>query len=92
MNLIQNLVLAGIILSFALLELASGRHRHFHATRDDTRLELFMFVALVAISQPLIFTITAKLCALAMPGQRGAWQAGATRLGQRQSARRSSPP
>ena len=73
MNSVQNIVLVTIILSFALLEIASGRHRNFHATRDDTKLELFMFVALIAVSQPLIFAITGKLCALAMPEQRGAW-------------------
>jgi len=31
MNLTQNLVLAGIIALFAVLEIASGRHKEFHA-------------------------------------------------------------
>ena len=39
MNLTQNLVLAAIIALFAVLEIASGRHREFHATADDTKLE-----------------------------------------------------
>ncbi|WP_407924123.1 sterol desaturase family protein [Piscinibacter terrae] len=69
----QNIVLATIILTFAVLEVASGRHRNFHATADDTRLELFMFIALIAISQPLAFMLTGKLCAWLMPDQRGAW-------------------
>jgi sterol desaturase/sphingolipid hydroxylase (fatty acid hydroxylase superfamily) len=73
MNLTQNLVLAAIIAGFALLELGSGRHRHFHATRDDTRLELFMFVSLLAVSQPLVFALTGKLCSWLMPDSRGAW-------------------
>jgi sterol desaturase/sphingolipid hydroxylase (fatty acid hydroxylase superfamily) len=73
MNLTQNLVLAAIIAGFALLEWGSGRHRHFHATRDDTRLELFMFVSLLAVSQPLVFAITGRLCAWALPDSHGAW-------------------
>lgn len=73
MNLVQNIVLVAIILGFAALEIGSRRHRQFHATADDTRLELAMFIALVAVAQPLVFAITGKLCALAMPEQRGAW-------------------
>ena len=73
MNQIQNLVLVAIILTFAVLEIRSGRHKEFHATADDTKLELFMFVALLAAAQPLIFFVTGKLCEVAMPGQRGAW-------------------
>lgn len=73
MNLIQNLTLAAIITAFALAEIASGRHKSFHATPDDSKLELFMFVALVAVTQPLIFAVAGKLCSLAMPDARGAW-------------------
>ena len=73
MNQIQNIVLVAIILIFAFLEIRSGRHKEFHATADDTKLELFMFIALVAIAQPLIFFVAGKLCGLAMPEQRGAW-------------------
>jgi sterol desaturase/sphingolipid hydroxylase (fatty acid hydroxylase superfamily) len=72
-NPLQNAVLVTIILVFALLEIRSGRHHEFHATPDDTRLELFMFVSLIAVSQPLIFAITGRLCAWAMPEQRDAW-------------------
>lgn len=73
MNLTQNIVLATIILAFAAAEVLSGRHRDFHATRDDTQLELFMFLGLIAISQPLIFWGVGKLSAFALPGQRDAW-------------------
>ena len=52
-NPIQNIVLVAIILFFAVLEIRSGRHKEFHATADDTKLELFMFLALLAVSQPL---------------------------------------
>jgi sterol desaturase/sphingolipid hydroxylase (fatty acid hydroxylase superfamily) len=72
-NLVQNIVLVAIILFFALLEVGSRRHKQFHATADDTRLELFMFLALIAFSQPFIFGVTAKLCGLLMPAQRDAW-------------------
>ena len=73
MNLVQNIVLVAIILFFALLEVGSRRHKQFHATADDTRLELFMFLSLIAFSQPFIFGVTAKLCGLLMPAQRDAW-------------------
>jgi sterol desaturase/sphingolipid hydroxylase (fatty acid hydroxylase superfamily) len=75
MNLVQNLVLAAIILLFAALEIGSHRHKDFHATKDDTKLELFMFLALLAISQPFIFAVTGRLCAIVMPNQRDAWAA-----------------
>ncbi len=49
MNLVQNIVLVAIILFFALLEVGSRKHRQFHATADDTKLELFMFLSLLAL-------------------------------------------
>jgi sterol desaturase/sphingolipid hydroxylase (fatty acid hydroxylase superfamily) len=72
-NLIQNVVLASIILVFAIAELASGRYKEFQATADDTKLELFMFVSLLVVSQPLIFFITGALGGWLLPGQRDAW-------------------
>lgn len=73
MNSIQNVVLASIILLFAIAEVASRRHKEFHATPDDTKLELFMFLSLIAVSQPLVFYVTGLLCGWLMPEQRGAW-------------------
>ena len=73
MNQIQNVVLVSVILLFALAEIASGRHKAFHATADDTMLELFMFVSLVAVSQPLIFYVSGALCTWLMPSAQGAW-------------------
>ena len=75
MNMTQNLVLVAIIALFAVLEVASGRHKNFKATADDTKLEAFMFIALVAISQPLIFKVTGMLSGWLMPEQKGAWAA-----------------
>jgi sterol desaturase/sphingolipid hydroxylase (fatty acid hydroxylase superfamily) len=72
-NLIQNVVLASIILVFAIAELASGRYKEFQATADDTKLELFMFVSLLVVSQPLIFFITEALGGWLLPEQRDAW-------------------
>src|SRR6187397_1909448 len=68
-TLVHYIVLATIILVFALLEIRSRKHEHFHATADDTKLELFMFLALLAVSQPFIFAVTGKLSELAMPDQ-----------------------
>jgi sterol desaturase/sphingolipid hydroxylase (fatty acid hydroxylase superfamily) len=73
MNLIQNVVLVAIILAFGAFEIASGRHKTFRATPDDTKLEAFMFLSLLAVSQPLAFAATGKLCSLLIPNQHGAW-------------------
>jgi len=75
MNLTQNLVLVAIIALFAVLEVTSGRHKEFGATADDTKLEAFMFIALVAFSQPLIFKITGMLGSWLMPEQKNVWAA-----------------
>jgi sterol desaturase/sphingolipid hydroxylase (fatty acid hydroxylase superfamily) len=73
MNAMQNAVLVLIILAFAGAEWASGRHRNFHATADDGKLELFMFFSLVAFTQPVIFAVTAKAGQLWFPQWQGAW-------------------
>ncbi len=73
MNGLQNLVLVGIILGFALVEWRSGRPKDYHATRDDTTLEAAMFLALVGLLQPLIFFITGQLGAWLAPEYRMAW-------------------
>ena len=73
MNLVQNLALAAIILGFAAVEIGTRSYRDYEATAGDTKLELAMFLALVAFTQPFIFAVAGKLCALAMPLQRDAW-------------------
>ena len=72
MNVVQNVVLAGIILGFAVVEIGTRSFRRYRATADDTTLELAMFLMLVAFTQPFIFLVTGELCALALPAQRGA--------------------
>lgn len=73
MNGLQNVLLVSILVGFALLEWRSGRYKDFHATPDDTRLEAAMFLALLAVLQPLIFWITNTLCGWLMPDARMAW-------------------
>ncbi|MBG9387752.1 sterol desaturase family protein [Caenimonas aquaedulcis] len=73
MNATQNLILVAIILGFAAAEFISGRYRDFHATADDGKLELFMFVSLVAFTQPFIFAVVGKAGELWFPQWRGAW-------------------
>ena len=58
MNGIQNIILISIMLAFAGAEIWTRRYEHFHATKDDGKLELFMFISLLALIQPVIFAIT----------------------------------
>src|SRR4051812_36892722 len=73
MNLLQNLILVGIILGFAVVEIVTRSFRDHHATAGDRKIDLGMFVLLVVFTQPFIFAVTGRLCALAMPSQHGAW-------------------
>lgn len=72
MNVVQNAILVLIILVFAGAELASGRHKQFKATPDDGKLELLMFVLLVALVQPLIFAVMGKAGTMFFPEYRDA--------------------
>ena len=72
MNPMQNIILAGIIIGFALIEILSRSHKTYTATKDDSKLELFMFISLIGILQPLIFFITGKLGGLWFPDMKGA--------------------
>jgi sterol desaturase/sphingolipid hydroxylase (fatty acid hydroxylase superfamily) len=73
MNLTQNALLVGIILIYAVMEVATRSQREFHATADDTKLELFMFLSLLAVMQPLVFAVTGAACEWLMPDARSAW-------------------
>ncbi|MEP6791466.1 MAG: sterol desaturase family protein [Ramlibacter sp.] len=72
MSTLQNVILAAIMLGFAGAEFASRRYRDFGATPDDGKLELFMFISLLAITQPLIFALTGKAGTLWFPQYRDA--------------------
>lgn len=72
--LLQNALIASVILGFATMEFVSRRYRErVRANGNDTRLELLMFLSLIAIAQPLALLGADALCSWLMPGQRNAW-------------------
>ncbi len=72
--LVQNLLILSVMLGFALMEVVTRRYKNtVTATANDTKLELYMFVSLLAISQPLALLGSNALCAWLMPEMRGAW-------------------
>jgi sterol desaturase/sphingolipid hydroxylase (fatty acid hydroxylase superfamily) len=74
--MLQNVLLISIILGFAGMEFATRRyHASVQATANDTKLEVLMFVSLVAISQPIALFATDRICTWFIPGQRDAWAA-----------------
>ena len=72
MNHMQNLILFGILMGFALIEIVSRSHKHYRATSDDSKLELFMFLSLLALLQPMIFALTGKVCQWLAPDLKNA--------------------
>lgn len=71
--LLQNLLIVSVMLGFAGMEWASHRYKEtVHASADDTKLELAMFLSLIAVAQPLAILVTGKLCGWLMPEQRQA--------------------
>lgn len=69
----QNLLIVCAMLGFAGMELVSRRYKDtVHASGDDTKLELLVFLSLLAVAQPLALLVTARLCAWLMPGQLNA--------------------
>ncbi len=59
---IQNLLIVFLIVGFASMEVISRRYRDtVHATANDAKLELFMFLSLLAITQPLAILVTNRL-------------------------------
>ena len=70
---IQNMLIVCLILGFAAMEVISHRYRDtVHATANDTKLELFMFLSLLAITQPLAILVTGKLGDWLVPQYKGA--------------------
>ena len=71
--MLQNLLIVSVMLGFAGMEWASRRYKNtVHASADDTKLELAMFLSLIAVAQPLAILVTGKLSAWLMPEQRDA--------------------
>jgi sterol desaturase/sphingolipid hydroxylase (fatty acid hydroxylase superfamily) len=70
----QNALIVALILGFATMEIVSRRYRAtVHATANDTKLELLMFISLVAVAQPIALLGSDAICTWLMPGMRGAW-------------------
>ncbi len=59
---VQNILIVTMILGFAMMEFISRRYKAtVHANSNDTKLEILMFISLLAISQPIAFFVTAKI-------------------------------
>lgn len=70
--LLQNSLLLSVIVGFALMEFASRRYQtSVHADANDTKLELLMFLSLLAIAQPVAMLGADKLSSWLIPTQRG---------------------
>ena len=68
---LQNVLIVCVMLGFAGMEIVSRRYKDtVHASADDTKLELFMFLSLLAIAQPLAILVSNELSAWLMPAQR----------------------
>jgi len=71
---LQNTLIVTLVLGYAGMELATRRyHQTVKASANDTRLELFMLLSLVAVAQPLSILVTDRVGGWLMPAQRGAW-------------------
>lgn len=70
---LQNLLIVLLIIGFAAMEIVSRRYRQtVNASGNDTRLEVAMFLSLVAITQPLALLGSARLGAWLLPEAQGA--------------------
>lgn len=69
---IQNTLVLCLILGFATMEIVSRLYRRkVNASGDDTKLELLMFISLLAITQPLAILVTSKLGNTFFPDAKG---------------------
>ena len=65
---VQNGLVLMLLLGFAIMEFASRRYKaSVTADSNDTKLELLMFLSLVAITQPLAILVSGKLGAAFCP-------------------------
>jgi len=70
---LQLVLVACITIGFAIMEFASGRYQKtVRASKDDSALELLMFVSLVAVAQPLSMLVMNWLCQRLIPLQHNA--------------------
>ena len=72
--LLQNSLIVALILGFAGMEYVTRRYQQtVTATANDTKLELLMFLSLVAVAQPVAMLGANALGTWFMPAQRDAW-------------------
>ena len=72
--LLQNVLIVCLILGFGLKEYTSRRYRDtVTANANDTKLELLMFLSLIAVAQPVALLGADRICAWLLPDMRGAW-------------------
>jgi sterol desaturase/sphingolipid hydroxylase (fatty acid hydroxylase superfamily) len=72
--LLQNALIILLILGFAVMEYVSRRYRDtVTANANDTKLELLMFISLIAVAQPVALLGADRICAWLLPEMRGAW-------------------
>lgn len=65
---IQNALVLCTILGFAMMEFVSRRYKqNVNATANDTKLEVLMFLSVLAVTQPLAILVTSKLGAAFFP-------------------------
>ena len=70
----QNILVVCVMVGYGLMEYASGRYRQtVTATANDTKLELLMFLSLLAICQPVALLTTNAIGSAWFPDMRGAW-------------------
>lgn len=71
--ILQNTLLVCVMVGFALIEYISRRYQQsVHPTADDNRLEVFTFLGLIAVAQPIALLTTNAVCARWIPEHRGA--------------------
>ena len=69
---LQNLLVLMLIIGLAATEVITRRYKDtVHATLNDTKLELFMFLSLLVITQPFAILVTGKLGAWLAPQYQG---------------------
>jgi len=69
----QNALILLLIVGFATMEYVSRRYKDtVTANANDTKLELLMFISLLAITQPLAILVTSKLGLWLAPGLKDA--------------------
>lgn len=70
---IQNALVLCIILGFATMEWVSRRYqKNVNATGNDTKLEILMFLSVLAVTQPLAIFVTSKMGTAWFPQYQGA--------------------